>query len=77
MWRRTRGGIDKTKAVIVKSLECFQRLEQHKLWEVENSDLCSGYGRILELTSRTIVVGINTALGMEKIDTQGYGYKEE
>ena len=61
----------------MKSFERFQHLEQRKLGEVENSDLIGGYCRILELTGWTIVVGVNAALCMEEIDTQGYGYKEE
>ena len=72
MWRRTRGGIDKTKAIIVKGFECFQHLEQRKLWKMEKIDLAGGQSRILELTGRTIVVGMNTAFCVEKIDTQGY-----
>ena len=60
----------------MKSFECFQHLEQGKLWEMENSDLGCGYRRILKLTGRTIVVGLRAPLCVEKIDSESYRYKK-
>jgi hypothetical protein len=40
---------------------------------MEKIDLAGGQSRILELTGRTIVVGMNAGLCVEKINTQGYG----
>ncbi len=70
MWRRARGGVDKTKTVIVESFECFQHLKQHELRKMEKIDLAGGQSRTLELTGRTIMVGLDAVLCMEKIDAQ-------
>jgi hypothetical protein len=66
--RRAGGGIDETKIVVVKRFECFQHLEQRKLRKMEKIDLADGQTRILKLTGWTIMVGMNTALCVEKID---------
>ena len=44
LWRRSRGGVDKTKAVVVEGFECFQHLQKGELGEMEAIELGSGQG---------------------------------
>jgi hypothetical protein len=41
-WRRSRGRVDKTKAVVVEGFECFQHLQKSELWEMEAIELGGG-----------------------------------